>query len=103
MAAALFRCQSLRHSLSDGHGQRENSALGAPDATSDTQFDHECDNETSFSASQSSSQLLPTELLQEIYSYLGPFDFNAARHTCSNWITASLDLDLLIEQLKRGG
>lgn len=46
---------------------------------------------------------LPTEVLQVIYSYLGPLDFNAARHTCISWITASLSVDILTEQLKRGG
>ena len=46
---------------------------------------------------------LPVEILQSIYWYLSPLDFNAARHTCSNWMNASLRLQLLAEQLKRGG
>ena len=46
---------------------------------------------------------LPTEVLQAIYDNLGPLDFNAARHTCISWITASLDVDILAEQLKRAG
>lgn len=46
---------------------------------------------------------LPTELIQAIYWRLGPTDFNAARHTCRNWMAASLDYKVLIAQLKRGG
>jgi hypothetical protein len=46
---------------------------------------------------------LPTEILQAVYDYLGPLDFNAARHTCRSWIIASLNVDILFDQLKRGG
>jgi hypothetical protein len=46
---------------------------------------------------------LPTEVLHAIYSNLGPLDFNAARHTCIGWMTASLSVDVLKEQIKRGG
>ena len=51
----------------------------------------------------STAATLPTELLQAIYGYLSPLDFNAARHTCIAWMTSSLDLEILTEQLKRGG
>ena len=46
---------------------------------------------------------LPTEVLHIVYSYLGPVDLNAARHTCLTWMSASLQLELLTEHLKRGG
>lgn len=45
----------------------------------------------------------PTEIIQQIFSYLAPTDLNAVRHTCSNWMKASLDADLLSTALKRGG
>ncbi|KAK0840858.1 hypothetical protein LTR02_013232 [Friedmanniomyces endolithicus] len=46
---------------------------------------------------------LPVELVQMIYAHFGPTDFDAARHTCHSWMTASLDHDLLMQQIKRGG
>lgn len=49
------------------------------------------------------SGMLPTEILAEIYSYLHPKDFNAARRTCRTWMTASLDKSLLVTMLTRGG
>lgn len=45
----------------------------------------------------------PRELIQHIYSYLHPRDFNAARHTCHSWMIASLDKTLLVTMLKRAG
>jgi hypothetical protein len=53
--------------------------------------------------SKSAAASLPTELIQQIYRYLGPSDFNAARHTCSHWLSSSLHIQLLAEQVKRGG
>lgn len=50
-----------------------------------------------------SSYSVPTEILQHIFRYLSPRDFNAARHTCRNWMRASLDKKLLVTILKRGG
>lgn len=46
---------------------------------------------------------LPAEVLQMIYHYLAPVDFNSARHTCRFWMLASLDYGLLAEMLRRGG
>lgn len=46
--------------------------------------------------------VLPVELLAQIYNNLSPIDFNAARHTCHSWMTASLDWRLLTEMMKRG-
>jgi hypothetical protein len=46
---------------------------------------------------------LPVEIVQHVYDYLGPKDFNAARHTCRNWMRASLDKNLLLAMLSRGG
>lgn len=45
----------------------------------------------------------PQELIQQTYTYLHPRDFNAARHTCHSWMTASLDKGLLILMFKRAG
>ncbi|KAF2876547.1 hypothetical protein BDV95DRAFT_229170 [Massariosphaeria phaeospora] len=50
-----------------------------------------------------SKQSLPVEILQQIYSHLGPKDFNSARHTCRGWMWASLNRRLLISMLERGG
>lgn len=47
--------------------------------------------------------MLPTELLQMVFRRLGAVDFNAARHACRSWYLASLDADLLVEHLQRGG
>jgi hypothetical protein len=46
---------------------------------------------------------MPFEIVQQIFTYLGPKDFNAARHTCRNWMRASLDKSLLQVMLTRGG
>ncbi|KAJ4854943.1 f-box-like domain-containing protein [Trichoderma breve] len=50
-----------------------------------------------------SSMRLPNELLQQIYSYLSPVDFDSARHSCRTWYLASLDRELLTNMLKQGG
>lgn len=47
--------------------------------------------------------VLPLEVLHQIFRYLGPKDFNSARHACSKWLVLSLDASLLILMLKRGG
>ena len=46
---------------------------------------------------------LPTEILLSIYNYLDAKDFNAARRTCRSWMVASLNKNLLITMLIRGG
>jgi hypothetical protein len=46
-------------------------------------------------------QRLPAELLQHIYSFLEPSDFDSARHTCRAWLFASLDMTLLRRMLKK--
>jgi hypothetical protein len=51
----------------------------------------------------SRSYHLPVEITQHIYDYLGPKDFNSARHTCSNWMRASLDKNVLVGMLRRSG
>ncbi|EUC33209.1 hypothetical protein COCCADRAFT_26441 [Bipolaris zeicola 26-R-13] len=50
-----------------------------------------------------STKGLPVEIFQQIYGYLGPKDFNAARRTCRAWMEASLDRSLLAVMLERGG
>lgn len=74
--------------------------LGSIDAIL-SKLDHGSDGRSV--ASDVSSTALPSEMIQDIYSYLGPHDFNAARHTCRYWRAASLRLQMLTEQLKRGG
>lgn len=49
------------------------------------------------------SMLLPTEILEKIYVELSPLDFNAARHTCRAWMLASLNENMLLYMLNRGG
>ncbi|KAF1845818.1 DUF221-domain-containing protein [Cucurbitaria berberidis CBS 394.84] len=49
------------------------------------------------------SYRLPVEVVQQVYDYLGPKDFNAARHTCRGWMRASLTKSLLSTMLTRGG
>ena len=46
---------------------------------------------------------LPVEIVQHMYDYLHPKDFNAARHTCRAWMRPSLDKALLRAMLSRGG
>lgn len=46
---------------------------------------------------------LPIETLQQIYTYLTPRDYNAARHACRSWFFSSLDAALLKTMLRRGG
>ena len=46
---------------------------------------------------------LPAEILQHIYTYLSPEDFNSSRHTSRTWMVASLEKPLLSLMLKRGG
>ena len=45
---------------------------------------------------------LPAEVLESIYGYLSPIDFNSARHTCRAWMIASLDTRLLDSMLEQG-
>ncbi|KAM6521435.1 hypothetical protein FSOLCH5_15545 [Fusarium solani] len=49
------------------------------------------------------STRLPYEIMQQIYLYLDPEDFNAARFTSRSWFRAGLCPSLLVEMLKRGG
>ncbi|KAH7077038.1 hypothetical protein FB567DRAFT_563181 [Paraphoma chrysanthemicola] len=49
------------------------------------------------------SYRVPAEILQHMYAYLGPKDFNAARRTCRAWMRASLNRTLLVAMLTRGG
>ena len=80
-------------SLNDG-------LYGAFPRTQDIGRGHE---EPTADHTSSTAANLPTELLQAVYGHLSPLDFNAARHTCIAWMTASLNVDILAEQLQRGG
>ncbi|KAF5850411.1 hypothetical protein GGP41_002625 [Bipolaris sorokiniana] len=50
-----------------------------------------------------STKGLPVEIFLQVYGYLGPKDFNAARCTCRAWLKASLDKNLLTVMIERGG
>ncbi|OAP62180.1 hypothetical protein AYL99_04383 [Fonsecaea erecta] len=47
--------------------------------------------------------LLPREILKEVFSYLDPSSFDAARHTCKAWFLVSLDRKLLEAMLRASG
>lgn len=49
------------------------------------------------------AMLLPTEIIQQVYSLLAPVDFNAARHTCRSWFHAAYLRSILVSMLRRGG
>jgi hypothetical protein len=46
---------------------------------------------------------VPAEIVRQVYGFLRPYDFNAARHTCRSWYIHSLEKSLLESMLKRGG
>ena len=46
------------------------------------------------------SYRVPREVLQQVFSYLAPCDFDAARHTCRKWFDAGLDVHLLRMMLR---
>lgn len=46
-------------------------------------------------------QRLPREILQIMYHFLDPVEFDTARHTCREWLLASLDFNLLTIMLRR--
>ncbi|EXJ96010.1 hypothetical protein A1O1_01136 [Capronia coronata CBS 617.96] len=46
---------------------------------------------------------LPQELVQQIYTYLTPSDYDAARHACKAWYLASLDRNVQELMLRRQG
>lgn len=47
--------------------------------------------------------IIPTEILLEIFYMLNPRDFDNARRICSQWMRVSLDQNLLESMLKRAG
>ncbi|KAL2001068.1 hypothetical protein VTN02DRAFT_2258 [Thermoascus thermophilus] len=49
------------------------------------------------------ANIVPAEILFQIYAMLSPRDFDNARRTCSQWMRVSLDRDLLEGMLKRAG
>jgi hypothetical protein len=46
---------------------------------------------------------VPSELLQQIYQFLHPLDFHAARHSCKKWFLASLNKTLLQTMARKAG
>jgi hypothetical protein len=51
----------------------------------------------------SAANITPPEILFQIFATLSPRDFDNARHTCSQWMRASLNEPLLKAMLKRAG
>ncbi|KAF4980094.1 hypothetical protein FZEAL_3815 [Fusarium zealandicum] len=49
------------------------------------------------------SMRLPTEIVQYIYLFLTPEDFDSARYVCRHWFLAGCNHSLLVKMLKRGG
>lgn len=49
------------------------------------------------------ASFLPVEILHQIYSYLDPTDFDAARRICRTWMGSSLNSRLLERMLKTAG
>lgn len=49
------------------------------------------------------AQLLPHEVLMEIFGYLHPSDFDSARHTCRSWFLAGLDHRIGLQMLRSTG
>ncbi|KAJ5484408.1 hypothetical protein N7453_012362 [Penicillium expansum] len=54
-------------------------------------------------SSPPAANVVPTEILLEIFSMLTPRDFDNARRTCSQWMRVSLNQKLLESMLKRAG
>ncbi|KAF4155177.1 hypothetical protein CNMCM6936_005519 [Aspergillus lentulus] len=53
--------------------------------------------------SRPAANITPPEILLQIFYLLNPRDFDNARRTCSQWMRASLDRNLLESMLKRAG
>ena len=52
---------------------------------------------------RSKAQILPPEILEQIYHYLCASDFCAARHTCRDWFIKSMERGLLETMCRRSG
>lgn len=73
------------------------------DATTNCHHDHSFPAGRSTTKSGSAASLLPVEILHQIYSYLDPADFDAARRICRTWMGSSLNSRLLERMLKAAG
>lgn len=73
------------------------------DATTNYHHDHYSPAGRSTTKSSSAASFLPVEILHEIYSYLDPADFDAARRICRTWMGSSLNSRLLERMLKTAG
>ncbi|KAI9700584.1 MAG: hypothetical protein M1820_006738 [Bogoriella megaspora] len=87
------------------HGNQGNSSLSATagleqgaDGTNSGKAPYHSDYHA-----ESAGQSPPYELLHQIFDYLHPMEFNAARHVCRHWMSASLDVKLLRTMLVRAG
>lgn len=72
-------------------------------ATTTYHHDHSSSAGRPMTISSSASGSLPVEILHQIYSYLDPADFDAARRTCRTWMGSSLNSRLLESMLKTAG
>lgn len=73
------------------------------DATTNYHHDHSFPAGRSTTKSSSAASFLPVEILHQIYFYLDPTDFDAARRTCRTWMGSSLNSRLLERMLKTAG
>ena len=77
--------------------------VASDDATTNYHHDHSSPAGRSATESSSAASFLPVEILHQIYSYLDPADFDAARRICRTWMGSSLNSRLLERMLKTAG
>ncbi|KAI9832420.1 MAG: hypothetical protein M1819_004409 [Sarea resinae] len=90
------RLRLVNHYWSDSVSLACVSSISSTTAPSPSEFPPSRQSDSGFG-------YLPTEILLQIYSYLAPVDFNAARHSCRAWMLASLDRSVLKCMLRRAG
>lgn len=79
------------------------SLVANDDATTAYHHNHSSPTGRPLTTRSSASNFLPVEILHQIYSYLDPADFDAARRTCRTWMGSSLNSRLLENMLKTAG
>lgn len=107
--SGLFRTQTDSFSIVDGTGVIKETLLEPPEKRDPVQiisniiFNQSTSVQGTCPLSGRSQHELPLEIIQQIFGYLSPLDFNAARHSCRTWMRASLDVNIIKVMLIRGG
>lgn len=107
--SGLFRTQTDSFSIVDGTGVIKETLLEPPEKRDPVQiisniiFNQSTSVQVTCPLSGRSQHELPLEIIQQIFGYLSPLDFNAARHSCRTWMRASLDVNIIKVMLIRGG